>query len=88
MATLADPQPASPAGTLPRTPIRLGTFADAIREHPALDHVTLQRLVHHAKDTGLAAHLYPRLDGRNGPPLLDLNGFADWLRERQEAAAA
>jgi hypothetical protein len=64
---------------------RFGSTDDAIREHPALDSNTLRWLIHKRAENGLDQHIYPRLDGKKGPPILDLNGFAAWMRARQRA---
>ena len=76
---MADPSPKA-------RHMRLGSTDDLIREHPGLATPTLRRMVSNAADNGLSAHLYRPL-GPRGPLLVDMDGFAAWMRERRDVAA-
>ena len=76
------PTPEAPPGADTSQPrLRLGDVDDVVREHPAFTTPAIRTLIHRSKDNGLDKHIY-RL-GRK--VMLDLDGFQQWIREKQEA---
>lgn len=71
VTTFTDPQPMQ---------MELGDVHDIVRRHPAFSESGVRALIHRSKDNGLNKHIY-RLGRR---VLIDLNGFEEWVRSKQD----
>lgn len=60
--------------------MRLGTVRQVTQEHPGFTEAAVRGLIHKANRNGLAPYIH-RIGRRI---MVDLDGFQDWIRGKQE----
>ena len=63
----------------PRPRLELADIHKVIERHPGFTEPALRALIHRSEENGLAPHLY-RVGRR---VWIDLNGFEQWVRDKQ-----
>jgi hypothetical protein len=71
-----------PASGSPHSRLELSDIHGVIARHPGFTEPALRALIHRADENGLREHLY-RIGRR---VWIDLNGFEDWVRSKQQEA--